>query len=209
MKQQINLYQERFRGKGERLSLRTMTLSLLGIAAGLALLVAADAWRLNALSEARMQAQTQLQRVTAERDELRARLASRSPDPVLAARVRELETVLAHQDRLGRILRDGTFRTGRGYSDFFVAFARQHVEGMWLTGIRIAGAGRILTLRGRTTKPELVPRYIQRLKNEDILAGTEFREFRMRLPKEGEEEKSHAGSSVVFELTTAREGASL
>ena len=54
---------------------------------------------------------------------------------------------------------------------------------MWLTEFDITGAAEEMSLAGRTTNPELVPRYMQKLSSEKTLAGIEFRAFQMNRPE--------------------------
>jgi hypothetical protein len=54
------------------------------------------------------------------------------------------------------------------------AFARQSLDGVWLTGFEIDAGGRELALSGRALGAELVPRYLERLNHESLLQGRQF-----------------------------------
>jgi len=58
-----------------------------------------------------------------------------------------------------------------GYSEYLRAFARQTVQGLWLTSIQIADGGAQLTMGGRALQADLVPVLIGRLKQESVLRG--------------------------------------
>jgi hypothetical protein len=58
-----------------------------------------------------------------------------------------------------------------GYSEYLRAFARQTVQGLWLTSIQIAEGGGQLTMSGRALQADLVPVLIGRLKQESVLRG--------------------------------------
>ncbi len=86
---------------------------------------------------------------------------------------RKLAEVRALQDVQG-VLERGDIGNTAGYSEYFRAFARQDVHGVWLTGIDIVGAGKDIALEGRALQAELVPGYIQRLTREAVLQGKTF-----------------------------------
>jgi hypothetical protein len=62
------------------------------------------------------------------------------------------------------------------------AFSRQILNGVWLTGFSIHGAGSEIGLQGRAMQPELVPAYISRLKREPVMQGKSFATLEMQLP---------------------------
>ena len=79
------------------------------------------------------------------------------------------------------ILKKGDIGDTGGYAVFLRAFSRQIVDGVWLTGFNIVGAGNEMALQGRALRPELVAAYIGRLKNEAILQGKNFSSLDIRL----------------------------
>lgn len=85
----------------------------------------------------------------------------------------KLAEVRALQDVQG-VLQRGDIGNTAGYSEYFRAFARQNVHGVWLTGVNIVGAGKDIGMEGKALQPELVPGYIQRLTREAVLQGKTF-----------------------------------
>jgi len=59
-------------------------------------------------------------------------------------------------------------------SDYFKAFARAHVKGLWLTDINISNSGTELRLMGRATQTSQVNLYIEGLKNQPIFSKFQF-----------------------------------
>lgn len=113
-----------------------------------------------------------------------ARRATPPPvDPVLEAETRRLEQRHDSLQRVVGILRSGTLGDTRGFSEYWRAFARQTVDGLWLTGFRLGGTAGELTLEGRTTRSDLLPAYVQRLENEPILRGSSFADLHMEPPR--------------------------
>jgi len=100
----------------------------------------------------------------------------------LDAEIRRLEAefklALASIDAL----KGGTFGSQQGFADYLLAFSRQSLGGLWLTGFRIGGGGE-LEIRGRTQKPELLPTFIQRLNREPVLAGRKIARLEITRPK--------------------------
>jgi hypothetical protein len=68
---------------------------------------------------------------------------------------------------------------GQNFTAHLEGLARQHIDGMWFTGIHLFDGGEQLSLAGTTVKPEYLPRYMQKLKAEDVFSGHQFRVFQM------------------------------
>ena len=199
MSAQINLFQDHLRKPRELLSgwrvtvlcacVFVITLATAGIHAGM--------WYMTRSQIAELKQQHQ--HLIAQRSQLSAQLARYTPDPLLSAEVLRLEAILKLRGPVAKALETDWFQGTKGYSDYFVALARQHVAGMWLTGIRITGAGSAVELTGNTVDPRLLPQFLQRLSQEQILNGTEFDQMMLGDP---EADKSTA-SVLSFSVTTA------
>jgi hypothetical protein len=62
------------------------------------------------------------------------------------------------------------------------AFARQPVQGMWLTKISVSNGGQNVGLQGKTLTSELLPQYLTRLAGEDELNGMSFNVLNLSRP---------------------------
>lgn len=122
------------------------------------------------------QEQARLVKVAAEH-------APRQKDAALEKRVAEMEQQLKGEEAVLEALQSGSLGNTQGYSGYMRAFARQTVNGLWLTEFGIKGAGKEMLLGGRTLRPELVPAYIQRLNQEAATQGRDFSTLEMRRPK--------------------------
>lgn len=80
-------------------------------------------------------------------------------------------------------LKNGVIGNTRGYSAYMQAFARQMVNGLWLTGFSIDGDAKQMSIGGAALSPDLVPGYILRLNNEKVMRGKTFTSLQMQLPK--------------------------
>lgn len=182
MSQQVNLYQPIFRKEKKIFSTQTLLQACLILVVALGLIYGYGRWQVHSLAvqldRARVQATQMQQRVA----EIQRVSPARTPDPRLIAHNRRLQTELAHKQRVMATLADRALGNTAGFAPYFAGLARQHVDGLWLTGLTVAGGGAQLELRGSTLKPELVPRYLQRLGGEGAFKGMAFRTFEMTRP---------------------------
>lgn len=181
MNQQVNLYQPILRRERKVFGAQAMLWSVLLAVAGLALLSGVLAWRLD-LRRADVAA---LEQQSAELSARVQRLEQQYPvprkDPTLEAAVIRLQGEVAAKRRFlehfSRREADG------GFAAYLAALARQPVEGLWLTSVRIGAEG--LDIHGGATRAELVPRFIQRLGQEPVFVGREFRGLQLQRRDDG------------------------
>jgi len=186
MSQQVNLFSPIFRKEEKKFSAKTMFQAAGIVAAGIALLTIVQVWNMSKLQATIDNLERQRASLDKRANEFRG---VRRPSDPLAQKVSRLEQLLAARTQLQEALLKDEFSNTEGYSEYLMAFARQHVRGMWLTGFEIAGAGRQLTIQGRSRQPELVPRYVQKLSIEKSLAGIDFKLFQMSRPRIGDKER--------------------
>jgi hypothetical protein len=171
--QQINLFNPIFLQQKKIFAARTMAQALGLLAAG-ALVIAGTAWR--SVGELRREAAD----VTLQAAKKQARLASaaaefapRKASAALTSELGEAETQLAALRHVAQVVQSGDLGSTHGYAEHFRALGRQHQEGLWLTGLSIAGSAG-MSLRGRTLSAALVPSYLARLAREPVLQGKTF-----------------------------------
>ncbi|BAN36474.1 mannose-sensitive agglutinin (MSHA) [Sulfuricella denitrificans skB26] len=122
----------------------------------------------------------------------KARLAEylpREKDAVLEKRVADMGRQLKGEEAVLEVLQNGSLGNTQGYSGYMRAFARQTVNGLWLTEFGIKGSGKEMLLGGRTLRPELVPAYILRLNQEAATQGRDFAAMEIQRPKAEPESK--------------------
>jgi cell division protein FtsL len=100
-----------------------------------------------------------------------AEFAPRTKDSRLEAELAEAQLEHDALQRVADVIRRGDLGNTEGYAEYFRALARQSVDGLWLTGVTITGAGTEIAVRGRALDPALVPGYLARLRNERVLQG--------------------------------------
>lgn len=102
----------------------------------------------------------------------------RQDESLVAANARLKETLDAREAMLSTL--DRVFLgESVGFSETLIALARQHQSGLWLTAIRLGGQTQEMLLQGVTTKAELVPAYLQNLRQESTFVGRHFSLFEL------------------------------
>lgn len=204
MSQQINLYQPIFRKEEKKFSTVAMLQSVGLVVIGVVALYAFTWWQTGALKN-------ELKRVDQNHAAASKRLADatgkfgqRKGPSSLDSEIARLEAEIVAKQQIQEILQRGIFSNTQGFSEYFASFARQRVPGVWLTGFDITGAAEQMVLAGRTTNPELVPRYMQKLSSEKTLSGIEFRTFQMNRPEP--DAKDPESMFVEFQARTANPG---
>jgi Flp pilus assembly protein TadB len=183
MSQQINLFNPVFLTQKKYFSVVTMLQALGLIVLGSALFFAYAVYQVAQLSK---QADEVGKRYAAEQTRL-ANLTSeyslQHSGKMLEDEVKQLEAQAAAQEAMLNMLKSGALGNTEGYSEFMRAFARQSINGLWLTAFDIVGDGAQISLSGAVVNPQLVPSYIQRLGKEKAMQGKTFSTLQMQQPK--------------------------
>ena len=186
MSQQINLFNPRFLKQKNYFSAAALAgvlgvVLVGGIAMGLLARQRAAALEVQA-ADVKAQLAAREARKAAAATELAPRQRSATVQQELEQAEAEHRALLA----VSAILDKGEFGNTRGYSAYFKAFARSRVNGLWLTGVQIVGAGNEIGLQGRTLQASLLPGYLSGLSREPVLKGTSFGHLEMAQPKPAE-----------------------
>ena len=174
MQQQVNLYQPMFRKQKVVFSAVTMLqISVLF----LVLFSGIYAYQVYQLKPY----QAQLDNIDKELAQLSQQVAvfenkfkTKDKSKLLESEIKKLEAQLVQKEQISNVLGKRSFGNSQGFSAYLEAFARQHVEGTWLTRINVLAGGSRLNLNGKTLSSELVPGYIQKLSNEQRLKAATF-----------------------------------
>lgn len=163
------------------------------------------------------QNKTQLADVQHQRDQLAAHLeqaqnqltqanAARAPKAVdqgLLQTLAALEGKHQMQTQLLSTIERGLNDSGNGLSAYLRGFAKQNVDGLWLSGIRIDNDRHAMTLRGRSLQADLLPLYIERLSQERVFAGHEFGGLQIKRPLDNATKATNAMPVAVNAATNA------
>jgi hypothetical protein len=103
-----------------------------------------------------------------------AQFAPRAKNAALATELAQAEAERKALQDVAMVLKGGVLGNTAGYAEYFRAFSRQNVNGLWLTGLTISGAGNDIGVQGRAMQPTLIPNYIARLTGERVMHGKTF-----------------------------------
>ena len=179
MSQQINLFNPIFLQQKKIFSTRTMAQALGVLVLGVVAMALYGNARIASLQKEADAGAAQLQARQARLAAVNAEFPPRQKDPALAAEVTEAQRQLGALREVSGVLQGGGLGNTRGYAEYFRALARQHVDGLWLTGLTISGAGSEIGVRGRALDPQAVPGYLTRLTREPVMQGKAFGSLQM------------------------------
>jgi hypothetical protein len=121
------------------------------------------------------------ERTTQERQALQTRLnlttsqyTQRNTAKVLQDEITATEKKLQAHENILQALGVTPTGEGQGFAVYLRAFARQHMDGIWLRGLEINDADKVMVIRGRALQAELVPQYIIRLGLDPTFKGRTF-----------------------------------
>lgn len=179
MSQQINLYNPLFLKREKHFSARTMAQALGIIALGLAALYV---YALVESARAERAAQQQREYLAGQRDQLvklGKQLSAQSFSKALEAEVARTEAEVKSRRGTLDALNAGELGNTAGFSDFFAAFGRQAMPGVWLTGFNVGNSGNQLVVNGRALQADLVPAYLRALNREPMMRGRQVVEMKL------------------------------
>lgn len=171
MSQQINLYNPLFEHQVQIVTVRSMAAVLGVLVLGLAGVIATAEVRVARLQGEVDESGRRLAGAEKRLAEASVSFAPRARDAGLAAQLQDADAQRAALERVSARIQRGDLGDTHGYAEYFRALARQNVDGLWLTGVTVAGAGSEIGVRGRALDPALVPVYLGRLRNEPVLQG--------------------------------------
>ena len=183
MSQQINLFNPIFRRKSFSFTSAIAICYGLGIAlAATAAVAVYEDYLLRSVQTQSQAVEQTFKEANARRDQLTAEVAQQKPNAPLEAELTTLDTQLRGRQEVIETLKSGAVGDTSGFSDYMVAFSRQSIQGLWLTGFDIALAGNELAIQGRALSADLVATYIKQLNQDKALQGRQFAAMRISQP---------------------------
>jgi len=208
MSQQINLFNPEFLQQKKIFTAAAMAAGLGVLVLGLLALGMAARVRVGSLQAQADLGATQLEKTRKRLAAVNAEFTPRQQDPKLAEELSQSQGELLDLKEVAGVIERGELGNTQGYAEYFRALARQSVDGLWLTGVSIAGAGRDIGVRGRATDPALVPGFLGRLRNERVMQGKPVGSLQigeaaaLKVVKDGKEASAPA-PYVEFSLQSA------
>lgn len=101
----------------------------------------------------------------------------------LTEQITQLEQKETMQQQILQTVNLSSATPEKGYAALMRAFAKQSLDGLWLTSFSFDSSTEKLNINGRTLQADLVPEYISNLGSEPALKGKLFSALSMNLPK--------------------------
>ena len=206
MSQQVNLYNPALLPQADVFGGRAV---LLGLAGTLGLALLTHGWA--TWDDARLTREQQRQEgalVAAQSDiaRLAQDVAAHKASAQLTAELESMDAMLAGRSEIMTVLKGGSLGDTRGVSQYFRAFANETVDGLWLTGFSIVGAGKDISIEGRALRAELVPGYIGKLRRQDVLRGHGFASLNVQVPVEAAPASGARKTAEFLEFRMSSQG---
>jgi len=164
--------------------------------------------QLSLLSTQRSQVAEELTATQAQLKQTALLHTPRAPDKTLLEQITQLEQKEIMQQQILRTVDQSSATPEKGYAALMRAFARQSLDGLWLTSFSFDSQTERLNISGRTLQAALVPEYIAHLGNEPALKGKLFSALNMRLPKADAASSGNPATPVAAQTSTANNGTS-
>lgn len=196
MSQQVNLYNPIFLKQRKMFSSVTMAQALSLLALGLFVFYAYARFQVANLQTESERSAKRMETAQVRAGRLAQQFGPRLKSAGLESKIKQAEAELQALDAVQGALTKGSAVSGSGFSPYFKALARQVVAGLWLTGFSVTGSEMVIS--GRTLKPELVPDYIHRLGEEQVMQGRKFAMLEMRQPEAPVAKDGKPGAAPPF-----------
>ncbi len=130
-------------------------------------------------------------------------IASMTGERTWAEQLADATRTLAERQAVLNLIRSTTLGNTDGFSSQLYALARQDVDGIWLTRIKLAGDMQSTRIEGRAFRAELIPAYVQHLTDEVAFSNLRFHRFQIDSPLD--ESNSALTFSMDSQVLVARE----
>jgi len=182
MNQQINLYQPIFRRQKKVFSALAMFQICAFFFVVFISLYLYGQIKLAPLKEQTVRLDQDLRTLGAQLTKVQSQRPGETGSRLLENEITRLNNELAKRKQVQNVLSSQSIGNTDGMSGYLEAFARQHLQGMWLTRIAVANGGKRLGLNGKTLSSELVPAYMEQLAGESLLNGMSFNVMELTRP---------------------------
>ena len=174
MMQNINLLPQAYQKEKIILSAQMILVTCTTVIFIFSIIIASQVWALDRKKEELQKAKIQLQNKEKDITEFKASVPKPTLDANLTVEVEHLSEQIKKKQDLIAQLNEIVIKKDNGFANYLKGLSKQHVQGIWLTDIKIQGDGHSILLSGNTLSPELVPTYLERLKKEGSFSGKTF-----------------------------------
>ncbi len=204
MSQQINLINPALIKQKDFLTSAIIGFTYLALVAVLLGWYVISANQVASLTKQRDQAAQQLLQVQTGLTQATAARVPREPSKTLLSELVQLEGKHKVQTQILETINQSQSTANRGLAAYMRGFARQTIDGLWLTGFTIDSNSGAMTIHGRSLRADILPQYISRLGNEPVFAGQSFGGLHMQQPVAADEKTTKAPASNIPVAATAK-----
>ena len=197
--QDNNLFQPELRAQAPALSARLILRAIGGLTLALVLIYGFASKRADTETRNVARLSTQKTHTTARLEELERQVSKVVADPVLAAQVRDLGVETETRRVLVLAVERRALGSAHGFSPQLEGLAKRTLDGVWLHQIKIERGGDGLALAGSALHPELLPQWLEGMREEPGLAGRAFQTVRIQ---RSDPAKGATPGSIDFALAT-------
>jgi hypothetical protein len=153
------------------------------------------------LSKQNNQAAIELPAVQAQLKKITVLHHATATNQDLHNKIMQLERQEVMQQKILRLVSQNSLTDHKSYAAIMRAFAKQSLEGLWLTGFSIKSHTTELSISGRSLLADIVPEYIARLGGEAALQGKSFSALSMLFTSENVATNNDLASTVLVSAT--------
>jgi Tfp pilus assembly protein PilN len=196
LKLRVNLYVQALQPVKEKISLKLLVSSTLGLC--VVLLIAGLVMNMQTqtkqaeLAVLQHQVKAQEQQLT----QLQATLGSRQPSPALVKQRTELNQIIAQKQKLLQFVQGEQLKTSVKYSPVFKYLASIDPQGFWLSSFSLNANSSQFS--GYVTEPELLPKWLNQLGGTEFFKGHTFSQFEIKQVENTE--------ALAFKVTSSAAG---
>lgn len=198
MKLRVNLYVQALQPVKEKISLKLLVSSTLGLSTVLLLLSLLFTMHTETKQKQLAALQQQVKEQTQAVTQLQQTIDSRQPAPALVKQRTELNQIIAQKQRLLQFVQNEQRKTSVQYSPVFQYLASIDPDGFWLSSFSLNATSSQFS--GYVTQAELLPQWLNKLSDTAFFKGHSFSQFEIK-----QTDKSEA---LVFKVTSSSSSAS-
>lgn len=196
IQQQINLYQDRFRGKRIFLSAAQLVMLTLILVVGMLAYSVNIQLAMNNAKAINISLKEQQQSIANELNLANAELARLLADTRMDDQIVDVTREIRARKKILNFVESNQFGSGQGFSEYLVSLSNLHIDNVWLDEIKF-GANYV-RIHGSSLSAELIPAYFDRFSEESVFEGKRFDIFRL-------ERNKATDWKVDFEIATRDE----
>lgn len=198
MKRDLNLFRRELLPRPVPLSAEKMLLIQGLVLVAMCLVWAMDGWKINQAKKQVTLAEKNKRVAEVNLEDSTNRYPPVAIDELLKSRVEQREREVRQHQNMLIFLQQNQQAVRNGFSPYLLGLSRQHVPGLWLESIQV-GSGFRLSLSGGVLKPDLLPKYIEKLSADSVFENQHFEALKILSPEE-EEKKQSTSDYFRFEL---------